>query len=93
LKNFQSFSSFQGAPAPAAEIKLIKILSKGTDMPRGGKRPGAGRPRGSHNKRPDVAELQRDMQAHYDAGRLDEAARLAKLILIQTKIKQRPSRA
>jgi hypothetical protein len=59
-------------------------------MPRGGRRPGAGRPKGSRTRRPPLAELQQAMRDAYAAGRLTEAARLAKLILNQTKIKQRP---
>ena len=49
-------------------------------MPRGGKRPGAGRPKGSYRRR-STAELRQAMADAYAAGRLQEAAELARQVL------------
>ena len=49
-------------------------------MPRGGKRLGAGRSKGSYRRR-STAELRQMMSDAYAAGRLQEAAALAKRVL------------
>jgi hypothetical protein len=72
----------------------VAMATKPNGRPRGGARPGAGRPKGAKSKtyRPRVEKLvardgvlPRDvmlaaMRRHYRAGRLDDAARIAAMV-------------